>query len=78
MINIIAEAAQARRCVRLVYGGKSRLVEPYSLRGACLVGFEVEREGEPSGSTKSYRLDKVESLEIAEDVGFEPRWAVEL
>lgn len=84
--NIIMEAGQSRRVLRMVYDGLERRIEPYSLAYKIRkdgVGQEYlyawDRTGGRSGvmSIKSYTQDKIRSLNTTEET-FEPRYPIEL
>jgi predicted nucleotidyltransferase component of viral defense system len=84
--NMIMEAGQAKRLLRMMYDGLEREVEPYSLTFKMKGSGEgkeyfygVDRKGGRSGKVgiKMYTDDKVESLEMMEE-GFEPRYDIEL
>jgi len=63
-------------CVDLQYGGKSRVIEPYSLRRTragklLLFGWNIER-----GQIRAYRVDRIEAITVT-GTPFTPRFAVE-
>jgi predicted nucleotidyltransferase component of viral defense system len=76
-LEIIRFAAANRLCVDLAYGGKRRLVEPYSLRrtkDGNLLLFAVKHR---TGELRSYRVDRIQSAMVA-DTSFRPRYIIEL
>lgn len=84
--NIIMEAGRTRKILRMIYDGLERIIEPYSLAYKVRkdgVGREYlyawDRKGGRSGvmSIKSYTQDKIQSLDITEEI-FEPRYTIEL
>ena len=84
--NPIMEAGDGCRLLRLDYGGRSRLVEPYSLTFKVrkngvgreyFYGFD-QTGGQSSGpGIKAFVADKVDRVEVT-DITFEPQWEFEL
>jgi predicted DNA-binding transcriptional regulator YafY len=74
-LNMIGEAARARRMLEITYEGVSRLVEPYSMRqgrnGALFYGW-----CNIHSKIHSFKPEKIEELKISE-FPFSPRWPVE-
>lgn len=84
--DTIMEGGRLQRLLRLVYDGRERLVEPYSLsfkRRKDGIGREYfyawDRSGGNSGQVgiKSFIADKVRSVALTETV-FDPRYPIEL
>ncbi|RLB59244.1 MAG: hypothetical protein DRI90_15650 [Deltaproteobacteria bacterium] len=78
----IRYAARNRLCALVTYRGAQRLVEPYSLRhpstgNRILHVWEVEKNGRPSRSHKSFITSRITAAAIS-NRPFRPRWAVEL
>jgi hypothetical protein len=76
-IEIIRFAASNRLCVKLGYGGTTRLIEPYSLRqtsdsNIVLHAFNVDR-----GEHRSYRVDRITRAHATSRT-FVPRYEIEL
>ncbi len=75
-LESIRFAAINHLCVELGYSGKSRLIEPYSLRRTkdghlLLYAWKVE-----SGAIRAYRVDRMESIKVSTEV-FRPRYKIE-
>lgn len=84
--NVIMEAGQLRKILRMVYDGLERQVEPYSLTYKIRkdgVGREYfygwDKTGGRSGNftIKMYTADKVQSIDLTDET-FEPRFPIEL
>lgn len=69
-------------CALLSYHGSMRLVEPYSVRlhktgNQVLHAWEVEKNGFPSQSHKSFIISQIDNAEVS-TTSFLPKWLVEL
>ncbi len=78
----IRYAARNRLCALVSYHGSVRLVEPYSARfpktgNQLLHVWEVEKNGFPSQSHKSFIISKIENADVS-TTSFVPKWLVEL
>ena len=76
-LEIIRFAAVNRLCVDLGYGGRRRLVEPYSLRRTTdgnLLLFGVKHR---TGELRSYRVDRMQGAMVTQ-TSFFPRYMIEL
>ena len=76
-LEIIRFAASNRLCVDLDYQGRTRRIEPYSLRrtqdgNIILHAWSVERD-----EHRSYRVDRIEGARTTNQT-FTPRYAIEL
>jgi len=76
-IEKIQFAAANRVCIRLLYNGERRLVEPYSFRkskadDALFYGYHREDR-----QIKCFRLDKFQELEVTKE-SFVPRYMMEI
>jgi predicted nucleotidyltransferase component of viral defense system len=75
-VELIRFAGRNRLCIDLDYGGKTRLVEPYSFRRSqpgdlLFFGWNV-----PDGEIRSYRADRIAGVRVT-NRPFAPRFAVE-
>jgi predicted nucleotidyltransferase component of viral defense system len=75
-VELIRFAGRNRLCIDLDYGGKTRLVEPYSFRRSqpgdlLFFGWNV-----PDGEIRSYRADRIVGVRVTNQP-FAPRFAVE-
>jgi len=74
--EVIIEAGNARKLLRLKYSGKDRDVEPYSFRfkrgKECFFGFDRTR----GQSIKNFHLSSIQGVSIL-PTQFVPRWVVE-
>jgi len=78
----IRYAARNRLCALVTYHGEKRLVQPYSLRrpstgNVVLHVWEVEKNGQPSRTHKSFITSEITAASISA-LPFVPRWLVEL
>jgi predicted nucleotidyltransferase component of viral defense system len=76
-IEKIQFAAANRVCIRLIYSGESRLVEPYSFRKSkdnAQLFYGYHRE---DSQMKCFRLDKFQGLDVTREP-FTPRYRVEI
>ena len=76
-IEVIRFAAANRLCVDLEYQGRTRRIEPYSLRrtsdgNIILHAWDIDSDGH-----RSYRVDHIQGARTTDRV-FTPRYAVEL
>jgi predicted DNA-binding transcriptional regulator YafY len=66
ILNILFEALSQRKRITMNYSSKRRIVEPHLLQFKgehwYLTGNEID-----SGSTKSYRTDRIQNIETSED-----------
>jgi len=69
-------AAVNHLCVELGYGGRSRLIEPYSLRRTQAGNLVLHALRHESKEHRSYRVDRITSAR-ATNVPFTPSYAVE-
>lgn len=76
-IESIRFAGANRLRVDLGYQGSVRTIEPYSLRRSRAGDILVYAVKSATGEAKSYRLDRIQSVRITNDV-FVPRYAIEL
>lgn len=75
-LESIRFAAINHLCVELGYDGKSRTIEPYSLRRTkdghlLLYAWKIE-----SSAIRAYRIDKMESIRVS-TITFKPRFKIE-
>ena len=75
-VELIRFAGRNRLCIDLDYGGRTRLVEPYSFRQSqpgdlLFFGWNV-----PDGEIRSYRADRIAGVRVT-NRPFAPRFAVE-
>lgn len=63
--------------VDLHYGGKTRLIEPYSLRRSKAGNLLVYAIKAATGEIRAYRVDRIQSVRVT-DTTFDPRYAIEL
>jgi predicted nucleotidyltransferase component of viral defense system len=75
-VELIRFAGRNRLCIDLDYGGKTRLVEPYSFRRSqpgdlLFFGWNV-----PDGEIRSYRADRIAGVRVTNQP-FAPRFVVE-
>ncbi len=84
--NPLLEAGGGPNLIRVIYKGVARIAEPYSLRfkhtrqgdaKEYLYVHEVSKNGRPTGETRTYVADPLQSVEVLDET-FEPRWPVEL
>jgi len=78
----IRYGARNHLCVRVVYHGVPRIVEPYSLRHArtgntLLYVWEIQRGGYPGGGIKAFKVREIRSAEATAQP-FAPRYFIEL
>lgn len=81
-LDQVRYAARIKLCANIFYHGSMRLVEPYSLRYASMGNeilhvWELEKDGRPSNTHKSYKTNEISSVTISHQT-FIPKWAVEL
>jgi predicted nucleotidyltransferase component of viral defense system len=76
-IEVIRFAAGNRLCVDLRYQGRTRRIEPYSLRRTRDDNIILHAWNIDSNGHRSYRVDRIEGARITNQV-FIPRYAVEL
>ncbi len=81
-MNRVRFAARNRLLARVLYGGVSRLVEPYSLRlpktgNLLLYVYEVQRGFGAGGGIKAFKVVELGEVTITSQP-FRPRFAVEL
>jgi hypothetical protein len=70
-------AAANRLCIDLGYGGKRRLIQPYSLRRSRAGHLLLMAVKHQTGEARSYRLDRIQGVSIS-GVAFAPRYTIEL
>lgn len=70
-------AAVNRLCVELTYGGKSRLIEPYSLRFSSDGSLLLYARKVDGGAVRTYRLDRIDNAKIT-GIPFVPQFNVEM
>jgi predicted nucleotidyltransferase component of viral defense system len=70
-------AAANRLCINLAYGGKQRLIEPYSLRRSRAGHLLLMAVKHQTGEARSYRLDRIQGVAVSH-VAFTPRYTIEL
>jgi hypothetical protein len=75
-VELIRFAGRNRLCIDLGYGGRTRLVEPYSFRRSqpgdlLFFGWNV-----PEGGIRAYRADRIAGVRVT-NRPFAPRFAVE-
>ena len=76
-VELIRFAARNRLCIDLDYGGRTRLVEPYSFRRSqagdlLFFGWNV-----PEGGIRAYRADRIAGVQVTNQP-FAPRFGVEI
>ena len=76
-LEIIRFAAANHLCVDLVYAGKRRIIEPYSLRRTRDGNIILHAVRHENGRSRSYRMDRIQGAD-ATDIPFAPRYAIEL
>jgi len=69
-------AAVNHLCVELGYQGRTRLIEPYSLRRTKDGNLVLHALRADSGEHRSYRVDRIQSARST-DVPFRPKYAIE-
>lgn len=70
-------AAANRLCIDLAYGGKRRLIEPYSLRRSKAGALLLMAVKHQTGEARSYRFDRIQGVAVS-NVSFIPRYTIEL
>lgn len=76
-LEIIRFAAANRLCVDLAYDGRTRRIEPYSLRRTQDGNIILHAWSIESNAHRSYRVDRIEGAQATSQT-FSPRYAVEL
>lgn len=76
-LEIIRFGAANHLCIDLQYDGKSRRIEPYSLRQTAEGNFVLHAIRSDSGEHRSYRLDRIQSASVTSQA-FAPRYVIEL
>jgi predicted nucleotidyltransferase component of viral defense system len=76
-LEIIRFAAANRLCVDLVYDGRTRRIEPYSLRRTKEGNIILHTWSVESNAHRTYRVDRIEGAQASNQT-FTPRYAVEL
>lgn len=76
-LEIIRFAAANRLCVDLAYDGRTRRIEPYSLRRTQDGNIILHTWSVESNAHRSYRVDRIEGAQATSQT-FSPRYAVEL
>ena len=76
-LEIIRFAAANHLCVELAYDGRTRRIEPYSLRQTAAGNFVLHAIRSDSGQHRSYRVDQIQGATVAGQ-SFLPRYRVEL
>jgi predicted nucleotidyltransferase component of viral defense system len=76
-LEIIRFAAANRLCVDLDYDGRTRRIEPYSLRQTAEGNFVLHAIRRESGEHRSYRVDRMQGARATVE-SFAPRYLVEL
>lgn len=76
LLEPIRFAAVNHLCVKLGYGNKFRLVEPYSLRTSKPGNLLFFAWKIPSQAIRSYRVDRIQSVEVTKQA-FRPKFAIE-
>jgi len=81
-VGLIIEAAKRGVMIRMLYGGEWRFVEPYSFRdkghGRLFYGFCRAHPRHLDGHTASFKVERIQEVELALDHPYSPRWPVEL
>lgn len=75
-LESIRFAAINHLCVDLGYGGKHRLIEPYSLRRTRDGNLLLMALHAADGAIRSYRVDRIQSIKVTSRP-FTPKYAVE-
>lgn len=70
-------AAANRLCVNLLYNGKWRLIEPYSLRKTKDGNLLLYAVKHITMEDRSYRIDKIQNAQVTNEP-FKPKYAIEL
>lgn len=78
----ITYAARNRLCIRVIYRGVSRTVEPYSIRhsrtgNTLLYVWERDRGGVITDQIKAYNVSRIENVDLT-STAYTPRYVVEL
>lgn len=76
-LEVIRFAAANRLCIDLDYQGRTRRIEPYSLRRTKNGDIVLHAWSIDSDAHRSYRVDRIQGAHITSQV-FNPRYAVEL
>lgn len=76
-MEVIRFAAANHLCVDLDYDGKTRRIEPYSLRQTRDGNFVLHAIRRDSTEHRSYRVDRIQGASVAQE-GFAPRYVMEL
>ncbi len=76
-LEIIRFAAANRLCVDLAYDGRTRRIEPYSLRRTKEGNIILHAWSIESNAHRSYRVDRITGAQATNQT-FSPRFAVEL
>jgi len=76
-LEAIRFAGSNRLLVDLGYGGRTRLIEPYSLRRTRAGDVVLYAVKQADGEVRSYRVDRIESATVTRQP-FEPRFDVNL
>lgn len=75
-IEAIRFAAVNHLCVELGYDGRTRLIEPYSLRRTREGNLILHALRLPDRGHRSYRLDRIQSVRVTDQI-FRPVYAIE-
>jgi len=75
-VEPIRFAGRNRLCVDLAYGGRTRLVEPYSFRRSRQGALLFFAWNVPEGGIRTYRADRIAGARVT-NRPFAPRFAVE-
>lgn len=76
-LEVIRFAAATHLCIDLDYDGKTRRIEPYSLRRTREGNFVLHAIRRDSGDHRSYRVDRIRGASVSQET-FAPRYVVEL
>lgn len=76
-LEVIRFAAANRLCVDLVYQGRTRRIEPYSLRRTRDGNIILHAWSREANEHRSYRVDRIEGAHSTSET-FTPRYAIEL
>lgn len=76
-LEVIRFAAANRLCVDLVYQGRTRRIEPYSLRQTQDGNIILHAWSREANEHRSYRVDRIEGAHTTSKT-FTPRYAIEL
>lgn len=75
-MEVIRFAGANRLCVRLLYNGKTRIVEPYSFRRTKEGNITFYAHEVDGTHIKQFRVDRIQAIEPT-NISFAPRYVVE-